>query len=282
MTRVSLVALAALAVAPQLAVAQSYQTITETRRVDAGRPLKVDVTFAAGHLTMRPADDQHRYHIGLKYVEDVFDPTVAYDPAEGTLTVRLEGHGHRQIKESDTWDQQLDLDLPRDVPVDLAMTLGAVKGDIDLGDLTLRSASIKTGASEAGVGFSSPTRGACERLEFEVGASQFEANQIGNSGCRSISLKGGVGQMVLDFRGDAPWKGEMHVAIQVGLGDVTLRVPEAVGIRLDATRFLATISKAHLAKRGSSYYSANFDSASTRLVIDVDAALGNVEIQRID
>jgi len=280
MTRLSLVALTALAVAPQVAVAQTYQTITETRLVDAGSPLTVDVTFAAGRLAIRPAEGRHRYRVGLKYVEDVFDPTIAYDPTKRSLTVSVEGHGHTQMKDSDTWKQQLDLDLPRDVPLDLTMTFGAVKGDIDLGDLTLRSAAIKTGASETTVSFSSPTRGACERLEFEVGAAQFDAVQLGDSGCRLVSLKGAVGQMVLDFGGDTPWKGEMHATIHVGLGDVTLRVPESVGIRLDATRFLAAISKAHLEKRGSAYFSPNYDSASAKLVIDLDAALGNVEIER--
>lgn len=282
MTRPALLALAALAVGAQSAAAQTYQTITESRRVDAGKPLVVDVTFAAGRLILRPAQGKDMYRVGLKYIENVFDPTIEYDPAAHSLDVKVEGHGHTDLKNSDTWKQQLDLDLPRDVPLDLTMTFGAIKGDMDLGGLTLRSASIKTGASETSIRFSSPTRGSCNQLEFEVGAAQFEAEQLGNSGCRSVSLKGALGKMVLDFSGDAPWKGEMRVAVKVGLGDVTLRIPESVGIRLDATRFLATFDKAHLVKRGSAYFSPNYDSASAKLLIDLDAALGNIEIERMN
>jgi hypothetical protein len=281
MTRPGLLALAALAVASQGAAAQTYQTLTESRRVDAGSPLSVDVTFAAGRLALRPSEGKDMYRVGLKYIENVFDPTVEYDPVGHSLAVKVEGHGHQNLKDSDTWKQQLDLDLPRDVPLDLTMTFGAVKGDLDLGGLTLRSASIKTGASETSVAFSSPTHGSCNSLEFEVGAAQFEAQQLGNSGCRFVSLQGAVGQMTLDFSGDTPWKGEMHAAVKVGLGDVTLRIPESVGIRVDATRFLASFDKSHLVKRGSAYYSPNYDSASAKLVIDLDAALGNVDIERI-
>ena len=282
MTRPALLALAALAVGAQSVAAQTYQTITESRRVDASKPLAVDVTFAAGRLALRPAEGTDMYRVGLKYIENVFDPTIQYDPAGHSLAIKVEGHGHTDLKNSDTWKQQLDLDLPRDVPLDLTMEFGAVKGDMDLGGLTLRSASIKTGASETSIGFSSPTRGSCNRLEFEVGAAQFEAEQLGNSGCRFVSLTGAIGKMVLDFDGDALWKGEMHAAIKVGLGEVTLRIPESVGIRLDATRFLAAFDKAHLEKRGSAYFSPNYDSASAKLIIDLNATLGSIDIERID
>jgi len=35
-------------------------------------------------------------------------------------------------------------------------------------------------------------------------------------------------------------------------------------------------------KRGSAYFSPNYDSASAKLLIDLDAALGSIEIERID
>jgi hypothetical protein len=54
-----------------------------------------------------------------------------------------------------------------------------------------------------------------------------------------------------------------------------------VGVRLTADQFLASVSRAGLVKQGGSYVSPGFDQAQTKLVIDVTAALGNVEIERV-
>jgi len=158
--------------------AQSYRTTVETRRVTG--PLRVDVSFAIGELLIRPADHGDTYRVAMTYLEDVFQPTVRFDPDRGSLAVELNGTNVR-IDDFDASDQQLDLGLPRNVPLDLTASFGALEADIELGGLTLRSAEIKTGASETTVSFATPTRGACERLTFQVGAAEFRAVQLGNS-----------------------------------------------------------------------------------------------------
>jgi len=204
---------------------------------------------------------------------------VRYDASAGALTIKLDGKSDVHLDKTDHLDQTLDLALPRDVPLDLSLTFGALEADLELGDLMLRSAEIKTGASDATVTFSEPTRGPCERLTFNVGAAQFEARQLGNSGCQSISLTGAVGDMELDFSGSA-LRPDTKLFVKVGLGQVRLRIPEAVGIRLDTDRFLASVDRAGLVKQGNAYVSPGFDRATTKLNIEIDAALGSVEIER--
>jgi hypothetical protein len=260
--------------------AQPYRTMVETRRVPADRPLRVDVEFAVGELVVHPADGARTYRVGLTYAEERFSPHVWFDQAGGLLSVNLEGIRHTQGNDGDDLsDQQLDLALPRDVPLDLALSFGAIEADIELGELALRSAEIKTGASETVVAFSRPTTGACERLAFDVGAAQFEARELGNSGCRVIELHGAVGEMELDLSGER-LAGVTRLVVKVGLGEVRLLVPEEVGIRLTSDRFLASVSRAGLVQQGPAYVSPGFDRAAAKLEIDVDAALGSVEIER--
>lgn len=265
---------------PAALPAQSYRTTVETRRVPAGQPLRVDLTYAVGELTVRPADASRTYQVGLTYAEDVFTPQIRYDQSAGALTIKLEGDGDVHLDDHEKLDQTLNLALPSDVPLDLSLTFGALEADLELGDLTLRTAEIKTGASDAVVAFSRPTRGTCDALTFNVGAAQFEARHLGNSGCRSITLTGAVGEMELDFSGDR-LQADTRLQVKVGLGEVRLRIPEAVGIRLDTDRFLASVDRAGLVKQGNAYVSPGFDRAATKLVIEVDAALGSVEIERI-
>lgn len=271
-------ALLALAL-PVALPAQSYRTTVETRRVAADRALRVDLTYAVGELLVHPGEAPRTYRLGLTYAEDLFTPQVRYDASAGALTIKLDGKSDVHLDKTDHLDQTLDLALPRDVPLDLSLTFGALEADLELGDLMLRSAEIKTGASDATVTFSEPTRGPCERLTFNVGAAQFEARQLGNSGCQSISLTGAVGDMELDFSGSA-LRPDTKLFVKVGLGQVRLRIPEAVGIRLDTDRFLASVDRAGLVKQGNAYVSPGFDRATTKLNIDIDAALGSVEIER--
>jgi hypothetical protein len=259
--------------------AQSYRTTVETRRVTS--PLTVDLTFAVGELLVRPANHGQNYRLAMTYAEDLFEPTVRFDAERSRLTVKLEGNNvHIDGDDFDASDQQLDLALPRDVPLDLDLSFGAIEAQIELGGLTLRSVSVRTGASETTVSFATPTRGSCDRLEFQVGAAEFEALQLANSRCRVVSLEGAVGEMHLDFSGER-WSGETRVSIKVGLGEVRISVPEDVGIRMNADRFLASVSRAGLVKQGAFLVSPGYEGAAAKLLIDVSAALGSVEIERI-
>lgn len=271
------VVLAGVAYAPL--AAQSYRTTVETRRVSGS--LSVELAFAVGDLFVRPAEDGHSYRLALTYLEDVFAPTVRFDADRGHLAVRLEGEkSDLDLDDIDASDQQLDLALPRGVPLDLDLSFGAIEAEIELGGLALRSAQIRTGASETTLSFAEPTQGSCERLEFAVGAAEFEALQLGNAGCGTVSLEGAVGEMHLDFTGRL-WTGETRLAIKVGLGEVRITVPEEVGIRMNTSRFLASVRQAGLIRHGPYLESPGFDDADTRLVVDVDAALGSIVIDRV-
>ena len=274
--------IAATALAGGVAVplaAQSYRTTVETRQVTG--PLAVDLTFAVGALLVRPATHDGSYRLSMTYAEDLFEPRVRFDAERGRLAVELEGdkvrlHGN----DFDASDQQLDLALPRDVPLDLDLSFGAIEAEIELGDLTLGRASIRTGASETTVSFAAPGRGSCERLSFQVGAAEFEALGLGNSGCRTVSLEGAVGDMHLDFSGERR-TGDTRLLIKVGLGTVRISVPDDVGVRMTASRFLASVHQSGLVKQGSYLVSPGFDAAEAKLFIEVEAALGRVDINRL-
>ena len=51
-----------------------------------------------------------------------------------------------------------------------------------------------------------------------------------------------------------------------------------MGVSVHLNRFLASFDAAGFTKRGDMYYSSNFNSARYRLTLDVNAALGGVEI----
>jgi hypothetical protein len=280
-TLIGLLGAAALA-APGVASAQSYRTLVESRRLDQREGLRVEVDFAVGRFQLAPADGRQLYRVGLTYIEEQFDPAIAYHPELKRLTIDLKGR-ERHVDFGDIRDtrQRLDLRLAPEVPLDLDLTFGAVQADIELGGLTLRSAAIGTGASETTVQFSAANQAACDGLTLNVGAAEFTVIGLGNSRCRVVDLKGGVGDITLDFSGAWPAGAEMRVNADIGLGAVTLRVPESVGVRLNVDRFLASLDLDGFTKRGGVHFSDGYDAAAVKLIVDVNAALGSIRVDWI-
>jgi hypothetical protein len=266
------------ALGPTGLLAQSYQTTTEARRLETSAPLAVNVEYAAGRFHFAPGDAKQLYRVALTYDADRFDPTIAYRKTDGILNVTLSGRGHVNQKDADPSRQRLDLAVSPAAPVDLVLKFGAAEAELELGGLSLRRAHIETGASQTTVSFSTPNRVACSDLSFQVGAAEFTVEQLGNSRCSAISLEGGVGQMVLDFTGDWAVGEDTHVKVQIGLGQVELRIPRGLGVRLDVNRFLAAVDRAGFVKRGSAYFTPDYDAAPAKIALDVSAVLGSIDV----
>jgi hypothetical protein len=265
------------------AAAQSYHTLVESHRLDRRDPVELSVDFAVGRFRLGPTEGPQLYRVSLTYLEEHFEPDVSYDPEEGSLHVSLEGQHGRNVNLKDMHDtrQRLDLLISPEVPLTADLKLGAVEADIELGGLRLEDATLHTGASRTTVRFSAPNRAACNDLTLEVGAAEFEVVGLGHSRCRSVNLKGGVGQITLDFSGQWEAGSEMEVSAEVGLGDVNLRVPETVGVQVNVDRFLVSLHLDGFTKRGSTWVSDGFDRARSHLIVDVNAAFGSVGVEWI-
>lgn len=274
-----IVALLALAVATAWAVpvgAQSWRTVTMSRQLGDEGDLDVSVRYASGEFRLRPTDTGVLYRMQLRYDEDVFTPLGEYRPGQLVLGVRAEGNvrvrGNREAGE-------LDLLLARGVPMNLRLELGAVRADLDLGGLALTDLRIETGASESRIDVSRPNPTSMERVQLEVGAADFTVRGLANLDARRVDVSCGFGDVTLDFTGE--WRRDLTVDVDMGLGAVSLRFPEAVGIRLEKSGFLLSLDADDLVERDGVYYSDNWEGAARRVTVHVSGGLGSVSIDRV-
>ena len=158
----------------------------------------------------------------------------------------------------------------------LAVTLGAVDGDLELGGLRLTDLALQAGASRATVRFSQPNATRCRAARFQAGAAELSVLGLGNSRCDRIAVEGGVGRVTLDFAGI--WTSNSHVVVKMALGEVALRLPRQVGVRITLDRFLSTFEPQGLVRRGTSYLSPGYDQMSRHVDIDVTTAVGGVTL----
>jgi predicted membrane protein len=69
-----------------------------------------------------------------------------------------------------------------------------------------------------------------DHLLLRSGAANVEISGMGYASPREVQVEGGVGNIILDFGG--PWSGSSQVKVTAGVGSLTLRFPEDVGVRI--------------------------------------------------
>jgi hypothetical protein len=264
----------AVLLAPESASAQDWRTVTTSRQLAGEREVNVEVSYGAGRFQLRPVDEGTAlYRMRLRYDEETFQPISEY--RNGRLKLGIEGTGRRLSLRRDQ-SGELDVSLTRSVPMDLKLEFGAVRANLDLGGLSIRSLHLSTGASEALIEVSSPNPLRASRAKFEVGAASFTARGLGNLNAENIELAAGVGDVKLDFSGE--WRNDSHVKVGMGLGSLELTFTRDIGVKIVRSTLLTSFDSQELIRRGDAYYSENWESADRRITVEVEAAFGSITV----
>jgi hypothetical protein len=267
--------LAAALLLPSAGSAQDWRTVTTMRQYSGEERVRVNVEYGAGELTVQPADAGALYRATLRYDADTFRPVTSY--RDGSLRLGLEGgrSGIRNLR--DQRGARLSIALGADAPLDLNMSFGAGKAEMELGGMRLRDLQVSTGASETTLRFSAPNPERLGRMKLEAGAAAFHVFGLGHANVERLDFSGGVGDIVLDFGG--AWRGDLNADISMGIGSLTLHLPRHVGIRLRRETFLSSFEARGLVRRGNMYYSENWDTATHKLTININAAFGSINVR---
>jgi hypothetical protein len=164
--------------------------------------------------------------------------------------------------------------------LDLAVKLGAVDADLELGGLRLASLDLQTGASRSVVRFSRPNPTRCRSAELTSGAAELSVVGLGNSRCDRVVVEGGVGSVTLDFGG--AWTSSAQVNVRMAMGQLTLRLPRRLGVRVTMDRFLSSFDPAGMVRQGNTFTTTGYDRADRTLDLEVTAAVGGVRVEWLD
>lgn len=267
-----------LTLAPSALQAQTWSTMQFSRQLQTEREISVRVRYGAGQVFLSGADARHLYQARLRFDEEGVEPVHEY--ADGRLLIGVDGTGRRSPFRRGEGEGELELRLTRNLPMDLTMELGAVRAELDLGGLQLRSMQLTTGASDTEIRVSQRNPIEMERLKLEVGAAAFRARELGNLNARQIHLDVGVGDVRLDM--EHLRRAETEVKVSMGLGSVEIRVPRGVGVELSRSTFLASVNAPGMTRSGDVWVSPEWGRAERQLRIQVDAALGSISVIRFD
>lgn len=253
---------------------EAQRSLDVSRQLHDSAALRVEVRYGAGRLGVHAASTPVLYRMQLSYFPERSEPVYAYHPETHTLRVGVDRQSSRLP--NDDRQGQMRLDLSSAVPVDLSLELGAVEADLDLSGLRLDQLRVESGASEAQLRFDTPNVERMRALDLRVGAAGLRAVRLANANAAEVRVQAGVGDVDLDFGGS--WSQDVTLSVQVALGEVRLRVPRDVGVRLSVQRVLASVDVGGLVKRDDAYYSENWDSAPHKLRITSRTTFGRLRL----
>ncbi len=264
-------------------MAQEWMEMRAIRQVGDEMAVDVSVEFAAGELQLYPAATGDLYDLELVYDATQFEPIREWESADrrGRLRVGVDADDV-DFKRWDKLDRppaRLALGLGTVTPATLRIEVGAAESELDLGGVPLRGLILHTGASETRLQFTHPNPVRMEELELQVGAADFEVEQLGNARFDRFIFDGAIGDVMLDFTGE--WEGDAVGEIRLGLGSLSLRLPAGIGVRIERSSVLTSFDASGFRKVDGRYVSDNWDEAADRFDLRIEAAFGSVEIERV-
>ena len=259
---------------------QGWKTLTSARQVAGERRLDVNVEYGAGHLRVSPERGNLLYRMEVRYDQSAVVPVTSYDRRTGQLRLGVNGRRDRQRTDNVRGEGRATIGLTPAVPMSLDLAFGAGEADVRLGGLALENLEISTGASETRVSFDQPNRTSARAVKMEAGAASLVVTSLANARTQRIDFEGGVGATTLDFGGT--WTRDAQATVKMGVGSVTLRLPRNVGVKIEKDSFLASFDSNGMVKRGNAWYSRGYERSTRKLAIQIDAAIGSIEVDWID
>ena len=235
---------------------------------EASDETRLTLSFGAGKLTLSPG------------AQDLVDGTAVYNVKDLKPEILKNGDSI-EIKQGDFkglpafQDMKNEWDLKvGSMPLDLVVQAGAYEGKLELGGLSLRSLTVKDGASHVEVSFLEPNQTEMVLLRYETGASDVKLTGLANANFSTLTFSGGAGNYTLDFSGEL--RRDATVTVDSGLGNLTLIVPEDTSAVVTVEGAAVNISAGSgWAQNGQKYTQKGSDYSLTILV---KMAAGNLVI----
>lgn len=275
-----LLALALGAGLADVAAAQAMRDFSATRQRHGDTRLAARLQFNSGSLRLAPGPAGELYRYRLRYDAERYAPRVDYDQQQRSVLLGLENVGGAGLRVSSRRQLEQDavITLSPETLLSLEARLGAVEGDLELGGLRLADVRVvATGASRTTVRFSRLNPVRCTSASFESRATELTLVALGNARCDSVSLAGQLGTATLDLGGT--WTDGAQLDVSFAMGELTLRIPRDLGVRVAMDRFLASFERDGWTARDGGWVSPGYDRAARKVDLHLAATIGAVSVE---
>ena len=112
-------------------------------------------------------------------------------------------------------------------------------------------------------------------LSIHMGAGHSDM-KLGDLSLTKLEINMGAGQMMVDLTGD--WKKDLDANIRGGVGNVIIRLPEDLGLRVHARGTWIDRRGTFKASRRE-YFNEQYGKSAVNLRLDISGAIGKIELR---
>ncbi len=256
------------------------RTRKEEFPISSNKPLEVLVEVSVGEVIIEKSPIEKTLTVWVGYNEDVCELDLEFLPKQNQFYLEL-ANVDKFWKDKCKDSIQVKIGLPRDVELSLEGKLKVGNSRLDLGGLRLKEVKFSQWVGELDMEFATPNQMVMERLEIKNKVGSLSLHHLGNARSRKSWIKNGIGQCDLDFRGQM--EPESRVKIDSQLGQVSVLVPDSIGVRV---KFLGWSPMTHkemgsgFHRKGSSYYSEDYETQPYHSFFLISSTLGEVLLKR--
>jgi hypothetical protein len=256
---------------PESAGPEITDEITVSAPTPQGGETRLSLEFGAGELRLAPGTGTNLVEGTATYNIEDLKPIVEQDEEEVTIRQgNFEFKGVPTLSNiKNVWDLKLG-----SMPMELSIDAGAYQGEMELGGLALTNLTIQDGAAQVNVTFTEPNTTEMAILRYESGASEVTLTGLGNANFESMFFDGGAGNYELDFSGDL--QRDATISIDVGLSDVTLRIPEGVHATVEFDGGLSNVNASSSWNESGDSYEQDGDGPTLTFIVNMGA--GNLTL----
>ena len=113
-------------------------------------------------------------------------------------------------------------------------------------------------------------------LKLNMGAGRATLDLRGLT-LNAVDIDVGAGDLQMDLSG--AWAQSASITIESGVGQVTLRLPKDVGVRVEATAGLGRVNATGLSQNGDAYVNDAYATSDVVLTIGVEDGVGQVNLE---
>ncbi|MEW6027861.1 MAG: toast rack family protein [Chloroflexota bacterium] len=240
--------------------------------VPASEPVRLELDFGAGSLTLAPGAAPALVEGTATY--NITDLKPEITTTAGTVQIEQGNYSFQSGPLGDIkniWDLKLG-----DAPMELVVNAGAYEGRFEFGGLALTGLTVRDGAADVDLSFSSPNAAEMSILRYETGASNVRLTGLGNANFTTLIFNSGAGDYTLDFSGE--FQRDATATIESGLSNLILVIPEGVNAHVTVESGVANINAGSGWSQSGNVYTQSGEGPTLTILVKTGA--GNLTLTR--
>lgn len=230
---------------------QELQIESHQVNLSDAESVRTEINMGVGNLKISGGADE-LLESNFSYNVASWKPEIEYTVNDGLGQLIIQQPKNRGTP-TGNFSNEWDLRLNNNVPMDMNIDLGVGEADIELSNLNLTS------------------------LNIDMGVGDVTLDLSGSRSLTNLDIEMGVGEALVDLTGIQ--ENDLNATIEGGIGDLTLRLPSDVGVRVDVEKGIGDIEANNLYVDGNTYFNDIYGKTNMTLHFDIEIGVGDIKLE---